>query len=347
MEKDILENPDESRIIATEEKEEDSSFYALRPKTLSEYIGQSKIKERLAITIEAAKIRHEPLDHVLLAGPPGLGKTTLANVIANEMGFQIHTTSGPVIEKQGDLAAILTNLERGDVLFIDEIHRLSRVIEEVLYSAMEDFSLDIMIGKGPSARSIRIDLNRFTLIGATTRSGLLTSPLRNRFGIQLELNYYETEELENIIKRSASILEIGIDEKATKMAAMRSRGTPRVANRLLKRIRDFATVNRHEKIEESDALQALKTLEIDDYGLDSMDRKILKTIIKHYRGGPAGVKAIAAAVGVEPDTISEVYEPYLIQKGFLTRGSRGRQVTENAYQLLDIEYDVNEVNKLF
>ena len=347
MEKDILENLDNSRIITTEEKEEDSSFYALRPKTLSEYIGQSKIKERLAITIEAAKIRNEPLDHVLLAGPPGLGKTTLANVIANEMGFQIHTTSGPVIEKQGDLAAILTNLERGDVLFIDEIHRLSRVVEEVLYSAMEDFSLDIMIGKGPSARSIRIDLNRFTLIGATTRSGLLTSPLRNRFGIQLELNYYDTEELESIIKRSASILDIGIHEQATKMAAMRSRGTPRVANRLLKRIRDFATVNRHEQIEESDALQALKTLEIDDHGLDSMDRRILKTIIKHYRGGPAGVKAIAAAVGVEPDTISEVYEPYLIQKGFLTRGSRGRQVTENAYKLLNIAYDVNEVNKLF
>jgi len=347
MEKDMIENLEESRVIITEEKEEDSSFYALRPKTLSEYIGQKKIKERLGITIEAAKIRNEPLDHVLLAGPPGLGKTTLANVIANEMGFQIHTTSGPVIEKQGDLAAILTNLERGDVLFIDEIHRLSRVVEEVLYSAMEDFSLDIMIGKGPSARSIRIDLNRFTLIGATTRSGLLTSPLRNRFGIQLELNYYDTEELESIIKRSASILEIGIDERATKMAAMRSRGTPRVANRLLKRIRDFATVNHHEKIEESDAQQALKTLEIDDHGLDSMDRRILKTIIKHYRGGPAGVKAIAAAVGVEPDTISEVYEPYLIQKGFLTRGSRGRQVTENAYHLLNIHYDVNEVNKLF
>ncbi len=347
MEKDILEHIEDERIITTQEREEDSGFNLLRPRTLCEYIGQKKIKERLAITIEAAKIRNEPLDHVLLAGPPGLGKTTLANVISNEMGFQIHTTSGPVIEKQGDLAAILTNLERGDVLFIDEIHRLSRVIEEVLYSAMEDFSLDIMIGKGPSARSIRIDLNHFTLIGATTRSGLLTSPLRNRFGIQLELNYYEIEDLEKIIIRSARILDIGIREQATQMAAMRSRGTPRVANRLLKRIRDFATVNRHEIIEESDALQALKALEIDEHGLDSMDRRILSTIIKHYKGGPAGVKAIAAAVGVESDTISEVYEPYLIQKGFLMRGSRGRQVTQNAYELLGIEYDIKTENKLF
>lgn len=347
MEKDILEHIEDERIITTQERDEDSGFNVLRPKTLREYIGQTKIKERLAITIKAAKIRNEPLDHVLLAGPPGLGKTTLANVISNEMGFQIHTTSGPVIEKQGDLAAILTNLERGDVLFIDEIHRLSRVVEEVLYSAMEDFALDIMIGKGPSARSIRIDLNHFTLIGATTRSGLLTSPLRNRFGIQLELNYYEIEDLEKIIIRSAKILDIGIHEQATQMAAMRSRGTPRVANRLLKRIRDFATVNRHEIIEESDAHQALKALEIDKHGLDSMDRRILNTIIRHYKGGPAGVNAIAAAVGVEPDTISEVYEPYLIQKGFLMRGSRGRQVTQNAYDLLGIECDIKIENKLF
>ncbi|HOO32732.1 MAG TPA: Holliday junction branch migration DNA helicase RuvB [Thermotogota bacterium] len=351
MEKDLFdnyENPEEQdRIVTSEKREEDSGFYALRPKTLKEYIGQSKIKERVAISIEAAKIRNEPLDHVLLAGPPGLGKTTMANVIANEMGYQIHITSGPVIEKQGDLAAILTNLEQGDVLFIDEIHRLSRVVEEVLYSAMEDYSLDILIGKGPSARSIRIDLNRFTLIGATTRSGLLSSPLRNRFGLQFDLNFYEQDELETIIRRSADILNIGITDEATRMAALRSRGTPRLANRLLRRIRDFATVNGHEVIDVSDAQQALKTLEIDDQGLDAMDRRILKTIIKHYKGGPAGVKAIAAAVGVESDTISEVYEPFLIQKGFLIRSSRGRQVTEKAYRLLGYENDQQEKNTLF
>lgn len=349
MEKDLFDNTEEEqRIITSERRDEDTGFYALRPKTLKEYIGQSKIKERVSISIEAAKIRNEPLDHVLLAGPPGLGKTTLANVIANEMGYQLHTTSGPVIEKQGDLAAILTNLEQGDVLFIDEIHRLRRVVEEVLYSAMEDFSLDIMIGKGPSARSIRIDLNRFTLIGATTRSGLLSSPLRNRFGLQLELSYYNVEELETIIRRSAKLLNIGITEEATRMAALRSRGTPRIANRLLRRIRDFATVNEHEIIEESDAIQALKTLEIDTHGLDAMDRKILKTVIKYYKGGPAGVKAIAAAVGVESDTISEVYEPFLIQKGFLIRGSRGRLVTEKAYRLLGYEMEQEQAkNKLF
>jgi len=336
---------EKERFISPDDKREDQQFIALRPKNLNDYIGQEKIKESLKVSIEAAKIRKEPLDHVLLAGPPGLGKTTLANVIAHEMGCNIHVTSGPVIEKQGDLAAILTNLEMGDVLFIDEIHRLSRVIEEVLYSAMEDFSLDILIGKGPSARSIRIDLNRFTLIGATTRSGLLTSPLRNRFGMQFDLDFYSKRELVSIIKRSAELLNSNIEEEASEIAAKRSRGTPRIANRLLRRIRDYSTVNKSESITYSDALQALDALEIDEYGLDYMDRKVLKTLIENYGGGPAGVKAIAAAVGVESDTISEVYEPYLIQSGFLRRGPRGRSVTNKAYSHLGYSAEDDHFNQ--
>ena len=347
MDGDFLEQVEEDRLVSGEQKEEDRPFTNLRPKTLSEYIGQSKLKERLSVSIEAAKIRGEPLDHVLLAGPPGLGKTTMANVIANEMGCQIHTTSGPVIEKQGDLAAILTNLEQGEVLFVDEIHRLSRVVEEVLYTAMEDFSLDILIGKGPSARSIRIDLNQFTLIGATTRSGLLTSPLRNRFGMQMELGFYEAVDLESIIMRSAGLLKIGISQEACTMAAARSRGTPRIANRIFKRVRDFATVSGHETITKEDAAKALKILEIDRFGLDSMDRKIIKTLIDHYRGGPAGLNALAAAVGIESETISEVYEPFLIQNGFLIRSSRGRKATPRAYEHLGYDYTGDDRKRLF
>jgi len=324
--------PEAERLVASVTRVEDHQMVVLRPKALEEYIGQNKIKESLRISIQACKMREDVLDHVLLVGPPGLGKTTLANVIAHEMEANIHITSGPVIEKQGDLAAILTNLEKGDVLFIDEIHRLSRVIEEVLYSAMEDFSLDILIGKGPSARSIRIDLNRFTLIGATTRSGLLTSPLRNRFGMILELDFYSVEDLMRIIKRSAGLLGIGITQEAAQITAERSRGTPRIVNRLLRRVRDFATVKRKSLIDEEDAVEALDSLEIDEYGLDYMDRKILKVLIEHYRGGPAGLRAIAAAVGIEADTISEVYEPFLIQTGFLIRTPRGREVTGKACQ---------------
>jgi Holliday junction DNA helicase RuvB len=321
---------EEERVVAPVARVEDQQMVILRPKSLKEYIGQNKIKESLQVAIQASKIREEVLDHVLLVGPPGLGKTTLANVIAHEMEANIHVTSGPVIEKQGDLAAILTNLEKGDVLFIDEIHRLSRVIEEVLYSAMEDFSLDILIGKGPSARSIRIDLNQFTLIGATTRSGLLTSPLRNRFGMILELDFYTVEDLMLIINRSANLLGTGIALEASRIAAERSRGTPRIANRLLRRVRDYATVKHKKSIEVEDAVEALNSLEIDVYGLDYLDRKILKVLIEHYRGGPAGLRAIAAAVGIEADTISEVYEPFLIQTGFLIRTPRGREVTGKA-----------------
>jgi len=321
----------DSRIVSAVDRADEPQFAVLRPRTLNEYIGQKKLKQRIHVAIQAAKLRKEPLDHVLLAGPPGLGKTTFANVIAHEMESNLHITSGPVIEKQGDLAAILTSLEAGDVLFIDEIHRLSRVVEEVLYSAMEDFSLDILIGKGPGARSIRIDLNRFTLIGATTRSGLLTSPLRNRFGMVMELDFYPEEDLVTIIQRSAKILGTGIHEEAAKVAARRSRGTPRVANRLLKRIRDFATVEGKETIGVQDAEKAMEMLEIDQFGLDYMDRKILRVLIEHYNGGPAGVRAIAAAVGLESDTISEVYEPYLIQAGFLIRSHRGRSVTRKSF----------------
>jgi Holliday junction DNA helicase RuvB len=308
----------------------------LRPKRLDEYIGQEKAKENLKVYIEAAKHRGEPLDHVLLYGPPGLGKTTLSNIIAAEMGVNIRITSGPAIEKQGDLAAILTNLNEGDVLFIDEIHRLSRSVEEILYPAMEDYALDIIIGKGPSARSIRIDLPRFTLIGATTRAGQMTTPLRDRFGVVLKLELYSPEELATIVRRSAGILEMDITDDGAIEIASRSRGTPRIANRLLKRVRDFAQVKGDGKIDAKIANYALDRLEIDRLGLDNVDRKMLETIIRFYDGGPVGLETLAATVGEEAITLEDMYEPYLMQIGFLNRTPRGRCVTRMAYEHLGI-----------
>jgi Holliday junction DNA helicase RuvB len=329
---------EQDRLVSPEPVRDDSVLFQIRPETLEEFIGQPLVVKKLSIAIESARIRNEHLDHVILAGPPGLGKTTLAYIIANELNAKIHITSGPVIEKQGDLAAILTSLEEGDVLFIDEIHRLNKTIEEVLYTAMEDFAVDIMIGKGPSARSIRIDLAPFTLVGATTRMGLLSSPLRNRFGISLELDFYSEEDLKKIVLRSAKILGIGLVEEAAQEIAKRSRGTPRVANRLLKRIRDFATVERKKIVDLETTKKALDILEIDEYGLDPLDRKILKVLIENYDGGPAGIKSIAASVGIEHDTISEVYEPYLLRAGFIIRTPRGRMATEKAYKLFNLKF---------
>lgn len=328
----------ENRIVAPEfssEADNDIEF-SLRPKNLGEYIGQDKVKENLSIYIEAARQRGEPLDHVLLYGPPGLGKTTLAGIIANEMGVNFRVTSGPAIEKPGDLAALLTNLNDGDVLFIDEIHRLSRAVEEVLYPAMEDNVLDIIIGKGPSARSIRLDLHRFTLVGATTRAGQLSAPLRDRFGVVLRLELYSPEQLSEIVNRSAGILNIDIDPQGSMEIASRSRGTPRIANRLLKRARDFAQVMCDGEISKEAASLALDRMEIDALGLDSIDRLILKTMIKNYNGGPVGLETIAAAVGEEAVTIEDVYEPYLMQVGFLSRTPRGRMVTPAGYAHLGI-----------
>ena len=333
---------DDERFLTPEETGEDYLSRSLRLKSIMEYIGQSKVKQRLGIAIEAAMVRGEALDHVLLAGPPGLGKTTLSNIIANEMKTNIYVTSGPVIEKQGDLAAILTGLEKGDVLFIDEIHRLGRSVEEILYSAMEDFQLDIMIGKGPSARSIRVDLNPFTLVGATTRSGFIGAPLRNRFGMVMEMEFYGDDDLKDIIARSARLLNVGIQEDAALLLARRSRGTPRIANRLLRRVRDLATIDGSGLITVETVGKSMGIMDIDDEGLDSMDRKILGVLINNYRGGPAGVKAIAASVGVESETISEVYEPFLLQAGFLARTNRGRIVTEKAYRHLGL---VNSIEK--
>ena len=310
----------------------------LRPKTLEEYVGQEKAKSNLKVYIESAKLRGEALDHVLLYGPPGLGKTTLSSIIANEMGVNIRTTSGPAIEKQGDLAAILTNLGEGDVLFIDEIHRLSRAVEEILYPAMEDYALDIIIGKGPSARSIRLPIPRFTLIGATTRAGQLTTPLRDRFGVLLKLELYTPEELADIVKRSAKILDISITDEGAYGIASRSRGTPRIANRLLKRIRDFALVKGDGTITSEIASYSLEALEIDDLGLDNIDRRMLEAIIKYYSGGPVGLETLAATIGEEAITIEDVYEPYLMQIGFLARTPRGRCVTKLAYDHLGIPY---------
>ena len=310
---------------------------SLRPKTLDDYIGQEKAKENLSIYIKAAKQRGEPLDHVLLHGPPGLGKTTLSGIIANEMGVNLRMTSGPAIEKPGDLAALLTNLNEGDVLFIDEIHRISRNVEEVLYPAMEDFAVDIIIGKGPSARSIRLDLNRFTLVGATTRSGQLTAPLRDRFGVMLRLELYTPEELANIVTRSAGILGIEIDAEGALEIASRSRGTPRIANRLLKRVRDVAEVLYNSSITLEVARAALDRFEIDELGLDDFDRRLLTSMIYNYGGGPVGLETLAASLGEEAVTIEDVYEPYLMQLGFLTRTPRGRCVTPAAYRHLDIE----------
>ncbi len=329
----------ENRIMTSSAIGDDSDTESsLRPKTLVDYIGQEKAKENLKIYIEAAKMRGESLDHVLLYGPPGLGKTTLSNIIANEMGVNIRVTSGPAIEKQGDLAALLTNLAEGDVLFIDEIHRLSRSVEEILYPAMEDNALDIIIGKGPAARSIRIDLPKFTLIGATTRAGQLTTPLRDRFGVMLKLELYTPEELTTIVKRSASILGLDITDDGAFEIASRSRGTPRIANRLLKRVRDFAQVKGSDRIDKAIANYALGKLEIDALGLDNTDRKMLETIIKFYDGGPVGLETLAATVGEEAVTLEDVYEPYLLQIGYLSRTPRGRCVTRLAYEHLGLPF---------
>lgn len=316
---------------------------SLRPKTLDDYIGQEKAKENLSIYIKAAKQRGEPLDHVLLHGPPGLGKTTLSGIIANEMGVNLRMTSGPAIEKPGDLAALLTNLNEGDVLFIDEIHRISRNVEEVLYPAMEDFAVDIIIGKGPSARSIRLDLNRFTLVGATTRSGQLTAPLRDRFGVILRLELYTPEQLAEIVTRSAGILGIEIDSEGALEIASRSRGTPRIANRLLKRVRDVAEVLYNSKITLEVARAALSRFEIDELGLDEFDRRMLSSMIFNYGGGPVGLETLAASLGEEAVTIEDVYEPYLMQLGFLTRTPRGRCVAPAAYRHLDIDIPENQI----
>ncbi len=310
----------------------------LRPRWISEFIGQDRIREHLEIFISAAKGRREPLDHVILSGPPGLGKTTLAGIIANEMGVSCRQTSGPALERAGDLASILTNLEPGDVLFIDEIHRLNRAVEEVLYPAMEDFKLDIIVGKGPAARSIRLDLPPFTLVGATTRAGLLTSPLRDRFGVQSRLDYYSQDELQAIIMRSARILNVDIDEEGARELARRSRGTPRIANRLLRRVRDYAQVRAAGRITFEVGCEALALFEVDEMGLDKVDKMILLTIIEKFGGGPVGVNTIAVSVGEEIDTIEEVHEPYLLQIGFMQRTPRGRIATENAYRHLGLEW---------
>ncbi len=310
----------------------------LRPKTLKEYIGQIKVKERAELFMEAAKKRGDALDHVLLAGPPGLGKTTLAHIIAHEMGSQIHVVTGPNIEKKGDLAAMLTNIQPRDILFIDEIHRLAKTIEEVLYSAMEDFKLDIIIGQGPTAKTIRIDLPQFTLVGATTRTGLLSSPLRDRFGVNFRLDFYPESELEKIVNRSSGLLKIDTDKSGSKEIAKRSRGTPRIANRLLKRVRDFSQVRKNSQIINLEiAKEALKLFEVDERGLDEMDRRFLLTIIDKFAGGPVGIDTLSSALGEQRDTLEEVYEPFLIQEGLIQRTSRGRVATHNAYKHLGLE----------
>ncbi|MFD1018885.1 Holliday junction branch migration DNA helicase RuvB [Thalassobacillus hwangdonensis] len=323
----------EERMVSNELQEDDSSIeFSLRPANLNQYIGQTKTKENLRIFIEAAKMRNEPLDHVLLYGPPGLGKTTLASIIANEMGVQFRATSGPAIERAGDLAAILSSLEAGDVLFIDEIHRLPRSVEEVLYPAMEDFCLDIVIGSGPSARSVRLDLPPFTLIGATTRAGLLSAPLRDRFGVLSRLDFYDTKDLCSIVQRTGDIFHIGIDGDAAIEIARRSRGTPRIANRLLKRVRDMAQVKGMDRILFDTTQEALEMLQVDPAGLDHIDHKFLLGIIDGFRGGPVGLDTIAATIGEESQTIEDVYEPFLLQQGFIQRTPRGRVVTPKAYQ---------------
>lgn len=330
---------DEEKLSSGHRIKEDMEFEVpLRPKVFSEFIGQNKLKENLKVFIKAARQRREPLDHVLFYGPPGLGKTTLAHIMANEMEAGIKSTSGPAIEKTGELAAILTNLEPGDVLFIDEVHRLGSALEEILYPAMEEYKLDIIIGQGPSARSVKIDLPKFTLIGSSTRIGLLTSPLRDRFGILQHLDFYNIEDLTTIVKRSSRILDVSIDQDAAVEIARRSRGTPRIANRLLKRVRDFVQVSRDEKVSVKGARDALEKLDVDSYGLDEIDRKILLTILQKFSGGPVGLNTLSAAIGEEKDTIQEIYEPYLIQVGFLDRTPRGRKATRRASEHLGITH---------
>ena len=328
---------DNERIVTGDFLDEDADIeVGLRPRQLEDYVGQEKVKENLKVYINAAKERRESLDHVLLYGPPGLGKTTLAGIISNEMGVNIRITSGPAIEKAGDLAAILTNLSQNDILFIDEIHRMSRTVEEILYPAMEDYALDIIIGKGPSAKSIRLDLPKFTLIGATTRAGLLTAPLRDRFGVLARLELYKPEELKRIVKRSANILNVEIDDGGAEEIASRSRGTPRIANRLLKRVRDFAQVKFDGRITKEIAAASLLQMEIDDMGLDNIDNKMIMTMIKNFGGGPVGLDTLAATIGEEPNTIEDVYEPYLMQLGFIARTPRGRIVTQAGYEHFNV-----------